>query len=150
MFGLLMILALDLGTKTGWATELGSGMENFKLTKFDSAVMRLTYFRGFLHQVCTDHKITMIVFEEVRYHRAIDAAHLYSAFLTVLELYAYDNGIRYKGVGVGTIKKHATGKGSAKKDAMIIAANKLYPSINVIDDNHADALCLYHYAIKTF
>lgn len=141
-----MILALDLGTKTGWATEFHSGVWDLKLSKFDSAIIRLVKFRQHIQGSCEVSQISEVVFEEVRMHRAIDAAHLYSAFLTVLQLHCYDNGIRYRGVPVGTIKKYATGKGNAKKDAMILAANKFYPSINIIDDNHADALCIYHLA----
>ena len=56
--------------------------------------------------------------------------------------------IEYKGVGVGTIKKHATGNGHAKKDAMIMAASLKFKGTNVIDDNHADALHLLDYAQK--
>ena len=53
--------------------------------------------------------------------------------------------IAYQGVPVGTIKKHATGKGNAGKEAVIAAMRaKGYP---VNDDNEADALALLHWAI---
>ena len=55
-------------------------------------------------------------------------------------------GIEYKGIGVGAIKKHATGNGHSKKDAMIASASLKFKSVNVIDDNHADALWLLDYA----
>jgi Holliday junction resolvasome RuvABC endonuclease subunit len=42
---------------------------------------------------------------------------------------------------VGTIKKHATGSGNAKKPAMVEAA-RLRWSVDVTDHNHADALCV--------
>ena len=66
----------------------------------------------------------------------------------VLQLGCLEKGIEYKGVGVGTIKKHATGNGHAKKDAMILAATLKWPDINIIDDNHADALWLLDYATE--
>ncbi len=45
---------------------------------------------------------------------------------------------------VGTIKKHATGKGNAGKDLVIAAMTALghVPA----DDNEADALALLHWA----
>ena len=48
---------------------------------------------------------------------------------------------------VGTIKKHATGKGNAGKDEMIIAAKSR--GHDPKDDNEADALALLHWAIET-
>ena len=54
---------------------------------------------------------------------------------------------RTKGVPVGTIKKHATGKGNAGKSEMIVAAK--VRGHNPVDDNEADALALLHWAIET-
>ena len=65
--------------------------------------------------------------------------------------------IEYIGVPVGKIKKHATGKGNAGKPAMVEAARRLYPDANIKvnskgegDDDHADALCLLHFAQETY
>ncbi|MDH1428274.1 hypothetical protein N5J23_17280 [Comamonas aquatica] len=48
---------------------------------------------------------------------------------------------------VGTIKKHATGKGNAGKEDVIAAmrARGHAPA----DDNEADALALLHWAVQT-
>ena len=46
---------------------------------------------------------------------------------------------------IGTIKKHATGKGNAGKDEMIAAMRAL--DHGVTDDNEADALAILHWAI---
>jgi len=54
--------------------------------------------------------------------------------------------IPYEGVPVGTIKKHATGKGNASKDQMIQAMQARNHS--VVDDNEADALALLYWAIE--
>lgn len=149
----MSILALDLGTKCGYAIcrpgpayYLNSGTWGLKPTRFDSAGQKFVKFRKNLTDIILKEEPTLIVFEEVRMHMAIDAAHSYGGFLSVLQLCALDFKVEYRGVGVGTIKKHATGKGNAKKPDMIKAAIRLYPAINVIDDNHADALCLLHYA----
>ena len=48
---------------------------------------------------------------------------------------------------MGTIKKHATGKGNASKTEVIDAMRALgHP---VTDDNEADALALLHWALDT-
>ncbi|SFM91671.1 hypothetical protein SAMN05421863_106912 [Nitrosomonas communis] len=56
------------------------------------------------------------------------------------------HNIPYQGVPVGTIKKHATGKGNASKDEMIASVRELGHA--PIDDNEADALALLHWALE--
>lgn len=55
--------------------------------------------------------------------------------------------VPYSGVPVGTIKRHATGKGNAPKQAMIDAMRERGHA--PADDNEADALALLHWAIET-
>ena len=52
--------------------------------------------------------------------------------------------VPYLGVPVGTIKKHATGKGNASKDEMVasVRARGYTPA----DDNEADAIALLYLA----
>jgi hypothetical protein len=52
------------------------------------------------------------------------------------------NSIPYSGVGVGTIKKSATGRGNAGKPEMIAAMRRLGHLPD--DDNEADALALLY------
>lgn len=145
------ILALDLGTKCGWASfadgKITSGVWNNKPSRFDSAAQKFVAFKNYVREKCFFDGIDLIVFEEVRAHRAVDAAHSYGGFLAILHLTALEEKIEYKGVPVGTIKKFATGSGNAGKPEMIKAAVNLFPKINVIDDNHADALCILHYQL---
>ena len=56
-------------------------------------------------------------------------------------------GIPYQGVPVGTIKKHATGKGNADKQAMIAAARAR--GFSPADDNEADAIAILFWALET-
>lgn len=147
------VLALDLGTKCGWATNayvLSSGSWNLKAKTTESIGQRYLNFKeelkGMHHAVLFD----LIVYEEVHAHAAVDAAHVYGGLQAILQTFCLENSIEYKGVGVGTIKKHATGKGNAKKDAMICAASMKWPAVNILDDNHADALWLLDYAQKHF
>lgn len=147
----MSILALDLGTQCGWAINsepIYSGSYNLKPGKFDSHGQRYVKYKNMLNEIFISHHIDEIVYEAVRRHVGIDAAHVYGGLLAILQSMAIENGIEYRGVAVQTIKKHATGRGNATKDEMIVAANAFYPQINIIDDNHADALCLLNYASK--
>jgi Holliday junction resolvasome RuvABC endonuclease subunit len=55
--------------------------------------------------------------------------------------------IPYRGVPVGTIKRHVTGKGNADKEAVIAAVQAL--GFAPVDDNEADALALLDWALKS-
>ena len=146
------ILALDLGTTTGWAlaqtdAQITSGSQSFKPQRFEGGGMRFLRFKRWLtdiKQCSTD--ISLIVFEEVRRHAGVDAAHAYGGFMGQLTAWCEHHQIPYEGVPVGTIKKHATGKGNASKEQMIQAMQARYHS--VADDNEADALALLYWAIE--
>ncbi len=145
------ILALDLGTTTGWALmtrdgSITSGTESFKPHRFEGGGMRFLRFKRWLTEIKqTSDGIDAVYFEEVRRHLGVDAAHAYGGFMAHLTAWCEHHQIPYQGVPVGTIKKHATGKGNASKDEMIAAAKVRGHS--PADDNEADALALLHYAL---
>ena len=145
------ILALDLGTTTGWALmtrdgSITSGTESFKPHRFEGGGMRFLRFKRWLTEIKqTSDSIDAVYFEEVRRHLGVDAAHAYGGFMAHLTAWCEHHQIPYQGVPVGTIKKHATGKGNASKDEMIAAA-KARGHLHA-DDNEADALALLHYAL---
>ena len=147
------ILALDLGTTTGWALRgsdghITSGSESFRPQRFEGGGMRYLRFRRWISEVQESvSEIQFLYFEEVRRHVGVDAAHAYGGFLATLTAWCEHHQIPYQGVPVGTIKKHATGKGNASKDEMVgsIRARGHQP----VDDNEADALALLHWAIET-
>ena len=146
------ILALDLGTKTGWAVYLAdqkilSGTENFKSTRFEGGGMRYLRFKNWLDEMSKlSNGIDQIYFEEVRRHIGVDAAHAYGGFLAHLTAWCEADNIPYLGIPVGTIKKHITGKGNASKNQIIQAVTEL--GFNPSDDNEADALALLDLVIK--
>ena len=110
--------------------------------------MRFLRFKRWLTDIkqCADG-IEWVVFEEVRKHAGVDAAHAYGGFMGHLTAWCEHHNIPYQGVPVGTIKKHATGKGNAGKAEVIQAMRaKGHP---VTDDNEADALAILHWAIET-
>ena len=81
----------------------------------------------------------------MRRHAGTAAAHVYGGFLAHLTAWCEAAAIPYQGVPVGTIKRFATGKGNAGKEAVIAAmrARGFAPA----DDNEADALALLLWAI---
>lgn len=144
------LLALDLGTTTGWAFlardgSITSGSASFKPQRFEGGGMRFLRFKRWLTEIKQSADgIDAVYFEEVRRHLGVDAAHAYGGFMAHLTAWCEHHQIPYQGIPVGTIKKHATGKGNASKDEMLAAARNLGHS--PADDNEADALALLAYA----
>ena len=140
------VLALDLGTTTGWALRgqdgsITSGTMTFRPSRFEGGGMRYLRFRGWLTEMaCLATGLSRVAFEEVRRHVSTDSSHAYGGFLATLTAWCEERGIAYEGVPVGTIKRYATGKGNADKAAMIAAmrARGFAPA----DDNEADAIAI--------
>lgn len=147
------LLALDLGTTTGWASRVGgivhSGTVSFRPGRYDGGGMRYLRFQSWLEQLAADcGGLGAVYFEEVRRHLGTDAAHLYGGFLATLTAWCETRAIAYQGVPVGTIKRRfATGKGNVGKEAVVAAVRSrgFAPS----DENEADAIALLLWAIET-
>jgi hypothetical protein len=150
------LLALDLGTSTGWALQerngrICSGSQPFRPQRYEGGGMRFLRFQRWLTELSHSPAspgqplIDQVVFEEVRRHAGVDAAHAYGGFLGQLCSFCEQHSIPYQGVPVGTIKRFITGKGNASKDQVIAAIRGLGHS--PVDDNEADALALLHWAI---
>ena len=146
------VLALDLGTQCGWAVAtregvMRSGSDRFDPKRCGGTGKRWLAFREFLTARAREAgSIQAVYYEDVKAHGpGVQAAHVYGGFLAVLELWCAANNIPLYGVGVGTIKKHATGHGNAKKPDMVAAAQAL--GVRVVDDNQADAVALLAYAL---
>ena len=144
------LLALDLGATTGWAVHLPgvgitSGIAEFKNSRFEGGGMPFLKFHRWISSIHKAHPVGEIVFEEVRRHAGTTAAHAYGGFLACLTAWAEVKGVPYLGVPVGTIKRHATGKGNAGKEAVIAAM--CAKGHEVSDHNQADALAIIHWAL---
>lgn len=147
------VLALDLGTKTGWALlgsdgRITSGTAEFKNDRWQGGGMRFLRFKRWLTEVkqLARHLDTVFV-EEVRRHAGVDAAHAYGGFLAHVTAWCEHHAIPYEAVPVGTIKRHVTGKGNANKDAVIRAVTAC--GYAPADDNEADAIALLLWAMET-
>ncbi len=139
------ILALDLGTTTGFALSpsegsIVSGVWNNKGGRYEGGGMRYLRFRNHLDEMHKLAPIGAVYFEEVRRHAGTDAAHVYGGMLATLTAWCEEKGIPYEGVPVGTIKKFVCGKGNGSKDAVIAAVRAL--GYDPHDDNAADAIAI--------
>jgi Holliday junction resolvasome RuvABC endonuclease subunit len=149
----MSILALDLGTRTGWSLSddnkmITSGVVQFRQDRWQGGGMRFLRFRAWLDEIYRlSGGFDQLYYEQVRRHAGTDASHLYGGWLAILEVWCEQNSVAYQGVPVGTIKKHATGKGNAPKQAMIDAARAR--GFSPADDNEADAIAILLWAIET-
>jgi Holliday junction resolvasome RuvABC endonuclease subunit len=139
------ILALDLGTRMGWAWRDSTGLidhgsEDFAYPKNAPMGKRFVNFQNWLDGPGALEFHDVVIYEDVRRHAGTAAAHMYGGFQALLLAQCVRRNVPTDWLGVGEIKKHATGKGNAPKDAVIAAmqARGFQPQ----DDNDADALAL--------
>lgn len=137
-------LALDLGTKTGYAvstTPIIYGTESLiPPSRFSGGGYRFLHFQRWLGQAHLQYGFEEVVFEAVHRHAGTAAAHIYGGLLGILTAFCEEMGVPYRSYGVGSIKKHVTGKGNAGKDEVISAVQK--QGFAPADDNAADAIAL--------
>lgn len=147
------MLALDLGTATGWALRtpdglIASGTLSLRPSRYDGGGMRYLRFSGWLGELDRlSGPVAAIWFEEVRRHAATDAAHVYGGLMATLTAWAELRGVPYQGVPVGTWKRRLCGKGNASKGEVIeaVIANGFSPA----SSDEADALAILLWAIET-
>lgn len=137
------LLAIDPGTNTGWALHDGrdvvvSGVWRLKESRFEGGGMRFVRLRAHLNEIHRTYPVSRVAFEEVRNHKGVDASHIYGGVTATLQTFCEDNGIPYEAIPVGTVKRHATGKGNANKEKMMDAATRKWGA-PFHDDNEADA-----------
>jgi Holliday junction resolvasome RuvABC endonuclease subunit len=147
----MKLLSIDPGTKCGYALwdngVVISGVWSCAVKRNEGAGMRFIRMNNYLATILP---VDICGYEEVRKHRGTDAAHIYGGITAIIMAKCEATNTQYIPIPVGTIKKHATGKGNAGKPDMVAAAKKLYPQCAVVDDNEADALCLLDYLIKEY
>lgn len=139
------ILALDIATKTGWKTRTASGVWDLKVNRGESESMRVIRFRAKVKELIELENIDLIAYERAagRYKSSIIVE---SEMIGVLKLLCNELNIDMACYSATEIKKFATGKGNANKEAMIEAAKEL--GYNPIDDNEADAIHIYRLCEK--
>lgn len=146
----MIILSLDLATSTGWAIydkgQITFGSADFKLKRGDSYGMRFLYCRSFLRSLRKLYeKFDLIVYEQPHQRGGAPtqvAMGLVSETLTFAAITKTETTM----VHSMTLKKWATGKGNAKKKAMIEEAKRR--GYNVANDDEADAVLMLEYVLK--
>jgi Holliday junction resolvasome RuvABC endonuclease subunit len=147
-----VILALDLGATTGWAVRaiggaITSGTAAFPFDRWQSGGMRFLRFKRWLTEIKNQVGVfDFVVYEQVRRHAGVDAAHAFGGWLAILTAWCDHHDIAYEGVPVGTIKRFIAGKGNADKEAVIAAVRAR--GFRLADDNEADAIAILLWAIE--
>lgn len=147
------ILALDFGTRTGWAALSGghveSGVQTFDPARGESPGMRFIRFRRWLEEILTLIRPGLCVYEAA-HHRGGHATELLVGMATRLQEACAERGIEYAAIHSATLKKASCGSGRADKSAMMAEARRRFPGREIADDNEADALMLLCYAREKY
>lgn len=146
------ILALDLATKTGWAAAIDgkhyeSGVQDFSLKRGDSQGMRFLRFNTWLGEAVSNVKPGLVVYEQP-HHRGGAATEVAVGLSTRVQELCAKCGIEHTAIAASTLKKYAVGHGKASKEQMVEAAKRKFPGVDIINDDHADALHLLDYALR--
>lgn len=144
------ILALDLGTKTGYAVrkrdgKVVHGTQSFAPRKSWTDGQRWLRFQSWLAEVLELHHVQRIAYEHVSFHAGVRDSHCYGAFRALVEMAADRRNIELVGTNVQTVKKHWTGKGGADKATMVAQARAR--GFRPETDNDADALAVLDWAV---
>jgi Holliday junction resolvasome RuvABC endonuclease subunit len=143
---MMRILAIDPATSCGFAlldgTNIISGVWDLSVKRDESRGMRLIRLRNKLNEV---GKVDLLVFEVSKSHMSSLAAEVAGEIRGLITTFCHDNAIEYKGIHYSAIKKHATGKGNANKEAMMAAARIKFNRI-IDKSDEADALFLLDFA----
>ena len=137
------ILALDPAATTGWATWDGKktryGVWHLTLPS-EPTERRLTALRKHILDEASFIKIGLVAFEGASFgskNRNTRAMH--NELRGIIKLTAQEIGAEAAEFNPRSLKKFATGSGKASKAQMVRAA-RLLLSVDITDDNIADAL----------
>jgi hypothetical protein len=167
LFEAMKILALDLGTATGWAWGESSDSVPHAGTWALSAAKEVTqwgkqritrrcdprpirlYKR--LHDLCEQKQFVpdVLIFEDVEFSSYTKQCQLWASYRTAAWMFAHWTAISHVDcVPVGTLKLYATGFGGASKEQMATALFQVSPSLKdaSLDDNAIDAIWLWKWA----
>lgn len=146
------VLALDLGTKCGFAIlradgRVLSGQVGLHPRAGEGPGARYIRFRRWLHEAHAQHPdLRELAFEEVMGHGPgqVLAAHVYGGLLATLQVFAEQVRLPLRPFGVGVVKKRFTGSGRAGKDDVVAQCRAL--GFDPKTEDEADAIALLHVA----
>jgi len=146
------ILALDCGTKAGWASlvdgRIESGVQDFSLKRGESKGIRFLRFNTWLNDILDLTKPHIVVYE-MAHLRGGHATEILVGMTTRIEEFCESKNIEYSSIHSAMLKKFSTGSGKAsKEDMMKAAALKFGRAID--SDDEADALLILEWARQEF
>lgn len=136
-------IALDLGTKTGYAMTCGMVLAAGTWTlaspvlikseaklrmdrRLDIRIPRL------YHALKNSHNakpLDWVFFEDVQFSSTTKQTQLWASLRAAVWMFAHEHNVKIECCPVGTLKKFATGYGGATKDQMRGAAQLKYPDL---------------------
>jgi Holliday junction resolvasome RuvABC endonuclease subunit len=147
----ILILGLDMATKTGWCIlqdgqVIASGVQDFSKRRGESnGILFLRFRKWLLDLLNTVPEKPMVIAYEGAHFRGGAPTEVCVGLQTHCQSIAAELGIESTRVHTMTLKKYACGTGKANKVAMMkIAARFL--GREPIDDNEADAVHLARWA----
>lgn len=146
----MKILAIDPGSSCGYAlgddagATLNSGVWQLGLTRGDSPGMRYIRLRGQLNTMKAAYPdLGLIVYEQpqafLSKYRGGTATEIAYAMVGEIQSWCTGVGLQHTSVHAATVKKFATGKGNANKEAMVRAGRLRFKTCSE-NDNEVDAL----------
>jgi Holliday junction resolvasome RuvABC endonuclease subunit len=147
----MRLLALDLGTTTGWAVAsqgnlCESGVESFIAPKGAAVGWRWIRFNDWLTLMIRRWQPTLIVWEApILAHKSAASARVAFALSTRVEEMAARNKIKIAAAHNVTVKKFITGRGDVKKEAVTELMRRHYGARVSADE--ADALAVMRFAL---
>lgn len=153
------VLALDLGTNTGFAIRrddgrVESGTEKFSRKAKESSGARFNRFRRWLVEVKEKNPdLALVAVENVAFIGGENGAYamqVYGAFKAIVEMFCAHHGLPEPvGFAVSTLKLRFTGSGKASKDDVIKQCRLLGFNVPPDAHNEADAIAVLHVATDT-
>lgn len=146
----MLILALDLASRTGWAlvrdgVVIESGVQDFTKRRGESNGLLFLRARQWL---CSLPRPDLIAYEQAHF-RGGAATEICVGLQTRAQEMAAEHGIESAPVPTGTLKKWAAGSGKADKNMMIAWATEKLGRVPE-DDNEADAVAVGLWAAETY
>ena len=125
---------VKLSTKTHKSKTTGMGLSDRagRLWSLTSRVLKDT----------CEFRPDLVLLESPALHQTSGSHHDRSGYWWLVVKELLDSGLVVAEVSIGTLKKYATGSGSAGKDQIVIAVTRRYPAVQFETNDEADALVL--------
>lgn len=157
--GWVSVLGFDTGTSFGYAhlrfnsatnqiIHGTSGLWDLNAWSRTNRGARLDRCQVNLQGLFAAVKPAVASYENVARHRGTKAAHSYGALEGLVQIEAYRAECKLTKYFPQTLKKAATGYGSATKQQVIEAIEEQFPGVKIKSDDHSDAIACALAAIE--